>query len=86
MRHNLLIPFEEKEEVKKKFGIKWDNDNKVWYYVCNGDLPEGLDMYREMIVDVKYEDKDLFKKRFKTMRWNKVDKIWTMSKKEFITI
>jgi hypothetical protein len=83
MRYNLLIPFDKKDEVKKSFGIKWDNDKKTWYYICNGELPEGLDKYTEMVVDVRYEDKDLFKKRFKTMRWNNIDKYWTMSKEEY---
>ena len=85
MRFNLLVPFEKKEDVKKEFKIKWDMDNKIWYYIGN-ELPEALEKYREMVVDVPYEDKDLFKKRFKSMRWNKDDKIWTMSKEEFLTI
>lgn len=84
-RTNLLIPFDKKEEVKKQFNIRWDMDKKLWYFMGN-ELPESLEKYQEMIVDVKYEDKDLFKKRFKTMRWNKDDKIWTMSREEYLTI
>ena len=85
MRYNLLIPFDKKDEVKKDFKIRWDTDKKIWYYIGN-ELPIGLDKYEEMVVDVRYEDKDLFKKRFKTMRWNNHDKIWTMSREEYLTI
>lgn len=85
MRYNLLIPFDKKDEVKKDFKIRWDTDKKIWYYIGN-ELPKGLDKYEEMVVDVRYEDKDLFKKRFKTMRWNNLDKIWTMSREEYLTI
>lgn len=85
MRYNLLVPFDKKEDLKTEFKIKWDAEKKIWYYMGN-QLPEGLEKYEEMVVDVSYDDKDLFKKRFKTMRWNKDNKVWTMSKEEFLTI
>lgn len=37
MRHNLKVPFAEKDEAKK-LGARWDASRKVWYVAADADL------------------------------------------------
>ncbi len=76
-KYTLLVPFEDKDIVKKH-GAKWDSLNKNWYFVSdleNG-LPEELKKYKSYPVHVEYEDKDIFKSKYKSLRWNPVKKNW----------
>lgn len=81
MRHNLCIPFERKDEIKKDFKIRWDAIKKVWYY--EEDLPEELKKYELMIIDISYDDKDMMKKKFKSMRFDRELKSWTCSMEDY---
>lgn len=83
MRHNLCVPYEEKEVVKKQFKIRWDGEKKVWHYIGNDELPEGLKKYKLMVIDVSYDDKDMMKKKFKSMRFDKELKTWTCSLEDY---
>jgi hypothetical protein len=72
-KYNLLVPFEDKDKVKS-LGAKWDSLNKIWYFI--GDLPEELKKYKGYAVHVEYEDKDIFKSKYKSLRWNPTKKNW----------
>lgn len=79
---NLLIPFEKKDELKKQYSIKWNNEKKTWYY--NGDkLPDELNKYTEKIVNIPYEDKDEYKKKYSSMKYNRNIKSWIMSLEDY---
>jgi hypothetical protein len=58
MTEYLLIPFDQKDEIKKDYPIKWDTSKKLWYFDTltpyyskknaeprNG-LPQELEQYR----------------------------------------
>lgn len=81
MRTNLCIPFEMKEELKKE-GIKWDSKLKTWY-IDNEKIPENLVKYVATEVFIDYEDKDYFKSKVKTMRWDTINKKWLVSQEDF---
>lgn len=83
----LLVPFEDKDIVKKH-GAKWDSLNKNWYFVSdleNG-LPEELKKYKSYPVHVEYEDKDIFKSKYKSLRWNPTKKNWLCNEFDYNAI
>lgn len=77
----LLIPFEKKDELKKLHKIKWDADLKLWYVP---EYNENLKSYTIKEIQVDYEDKDIMKSKYKSMRWNKADKFWTCSYDDYL--
>ena len=82
-KYNLLVPFEDKEIVKK-LGAKWDSLNKIWYFI--GDLPEELQKYKSYPVHVEYEDKDIFKSKYKSLRWIPTKKNWLCNETDYRAI
>ena len=85
--YNLLVPFEDKDIVKKH-GAKWDFLNKNWYFVSDleNSLPEELKKYKAYPVHVEYEDKDIFKSKYKSLRWNPVKKNWLCNEFDYNAI
>ena len=82
---DLSIPYNKKDELKP-LGIKWNNDKRIWYFECTDemkDLPEELDGYRSVHVDVSYDDKDVYKSQFPSMSFDRENKSWKMSKDDF---
>ncbi len=69
-RYNLCIPYSEKDEVKKNHKIRFDPVKKLWFILSNEPLPEDLNKYKQTYVDIAYEDKDLMKTRFKSLRYS----------------
>lgn len=82
-RCDLCIPFSEKDELKKTHKIKFDTDKKIWYIFCNEDLPDDLKKYKRMNVDIDYNDKDIMKKRFNSLRFDFIQKNWYCSLEDF---
>ena len=83
-RYNLCIPYSEKDELKKNHKIMFDNDKKLWYIMSNSDtIPEDLKKYKQMYVDVAYEDKDIMKKRYKSLKFDFDEKSWYCSLEDF---
>ena len=86
-KYTLLVPFQDKDIVKKQ-GAQWDSLNKNWYFVSdleNG-LPEELKKYKSYPVHVEYEDKDIFKSKYKSLRWNPVKKNWLCNEFDYNAI
>ena len=77
----LLVPYEKKDELKTLYKIKWDIKTKLWYI---GEMVEGLEPYKIMKIQVEYDDKDDYKLRYKSMRWQTTDKTWTCSYEDYI--
>ena len=77
----LLVPFDKKDELKKLYDIKWDAERKLWYI---GEIVEELKPYTIMKIQVDYEDKELCKSKYKSMRWHTIDKIWTCSYEDYM--
>jgi len=82
-----MVPFEDKDLVKKH-GAKWDSLNKNWYFVSDLEkgLPEELKKYKSYAVHVEYEDKDIFKSKYKSLRWNPVKKNWLCNEFDYNAI
>jgi hypothetical protein len=78
---NLSIPFDKKDELKP-LKIKWNNEEKTWYF--DGDvLPKELDPYVSKYVDIRYDDKDECKAVYKSMTFDSVKKLWKMSMADY---
>jgi hypothetical protein len=77
----LLIPFEKKNELKEKHKIQWNADKKLWYF--EGDLIDDLMPYTIKKIQVDFADKDILKKRLKSMRWDPIEKIWLCSLEDY---
>lgn len=72
----LLYPYSENATVKK-LGAKYDNVNRYWYYPSiDGELPEGLKNYRAHKIYIEYENKEYFYPILKSMKFDKIQKIW----------
>lgn len=80
-RHNLAIEYSMKDKIKEKHPIKFDFEQKLWFY--EGDLPEDLMKYRQMSVDIKYDDRDEYKAKFKSLFWDRSEKSWKCSTEDF---
>ena len=59
--------------MNKLYKVRWDANTKLWYI---GEMVEGLRPYAIMNIQVDYNDKDLCKSKYKSMRWNTMDKTW----------
>ena len=77
----LLVPNEKKDELKALYKIKWDTQSKLWYA---DEMVEALEPYKIMKIQVEYDDKDDYKLRYKSMRWQTTDKTWTCSYEDYI--
>ncbi len=82
-KYTLLVPFEDKDIVKS-LGAKWDSLNKNWYFM--GDLPEELKKYKSYPVHIEYEDKDIFKTKYKSLRWSPIKKNWLCNETDYRAI
>ena len=82
-KYTLLVPFEDKDIVKS-LGAKWDSLNKNWYFM--GDLPEELKKYKSYPVHIEYEDKDIFKSKYKSLRWSPIKKNWLCNETDYKAI
>jgi hypothetical protein len=76
----LMVLFEDKEIVKG-LGAKWDATKKHWYYI--GVLPDELKKYISYVVDIAYEDKDIFKEKLPSLRWNPDNKQWFCCEEDY---
>lgn len=79
----LCVPYCEKDEVKKN-GAKWDGKAKRWFVLDK--IPDGLKDYEACEIDIKYEDKEIFKSKLKSLFWDKDLKTWFCSKKDFCSL
>ena len=82
-RYDLCIPFSEKDELKRAHKIRFDTDKKLWFFLANTELPEGLKKYKKMYVDVSYDDKDIMKKKYKSLKFDFDEKSWYCSLEDF---
>lgn len=79
----LLFPYSLNAEIKK-LGGKWDPENKYWYYPSlDGTLPLELEKYKKYDVAIDYEDKEYYKPLLKSMKWDKVKKVWSVNKEDY---
>jgi hypothetical protein len=83
-RYNLCIPYALKDELKNSHKLKFDMDKKIWYILSNDDLPEDLKKYKQMFVDIDYDDKDIMKKKYKSLRFDFLEKSWYCSLEDFL--
>lgn len=83
MRYNLAIPYAAKDIVKETYPIRFDPEQKSWYYECKGELPKDMIKYKECLVDIKYDEKDDYKAKFSSLRWNSKEKSWVCSAEDF---
>lgn len=78
----LLIPYAEKDEVKKLVkDIKFDPEFKYWFYP-NAPLPKELEQYQMRKVDVPYKFKGVFKENVKSLHWNASQKSWYIAERD----
>lgn len=82
-KYTLIVPFDDKDIVKS-LGAKWDSLNKNWYFV--GDLPEELKKYKSYPVHIEYKDKDIFKTKYKSLRWSPIKKNWLCNETDYKAI
>lgn len=85
-RFDLCIPYSEKDELKNAHKLRFDMDKKIWYVLCNSDadLPDDLKKYKKMFVDIDYDDKDIMKKKYKSLRFDFLEKCWYCSLEDFL--
>ena len=80
-RTNLIIPYSLKDELKQ-YKPRWDVECKTWYY--EGDnIPEELEKYVEKVVDIPYKDKDVYKKLYSSMKFDRARKTWLVSTEDY---
>jgi hypothetical protein len=51
LKFGLNIKYDEKDEYKKKYKVKWDCDNKMWYKITTLETPLVIPVLRK-IVDI----------------------------------
>lgn len=79
----VIFPYSENNEMKK-LGVKWDNENKYWYFpTLNGELPENLKKFKYYEVNIEYEDREYYKPLLKSMKWDKVKKKWAVNQEDY---
>jgi hypothetical protein len=76
----LMVLFEDKEIVKG-LGAKWDATKKQWYFI--GALPDELKKYVSYVLDIAFEDKDIFKEKLPSLRWNPENKNWFCNEADY---
>lgn len=81
----LLFPYVERFEAKK-LGAKWNSIEKIWYYPSvDGELPEDLQKYKCNPIHIEYEDKEFWKQKLPSMKWDAVRKQWNVNQTDFNT-
>lgn len=79
----LIFPYADNSKYKK-LGVKWDNENKMWYFPSlDGELPDNLKPYKCYKIAINYDDKEFFKPLLKSMRWDKNNKIWLVNQEDY---
>jgi hypothetical protein len=79
----LIFPYEENSKFKK-LGVKWDTENKMWYFPSlDGELPDNLKPCKCYKIAINYDDKEFFKPLLKSMRWDKNNKIWLVNQEDY---
>ncbi len=79
----LLFPYEKNAEVKK-LGAKWNGVDKLWYYPSiDGELPDELKQYKAHKIFVEYDDKEFLKLHLKSMRFDKILKVWIVNQEDY---
>lgn len=79
----LLFPYSENQKLKK-LGVKWDVDNKYWYYPSiDGTLPENLKMYKCYAIAIEYDNKEFYKPILPSMRFDKLQKLWLVNEEDY---
>eukprot|EP00960_Hanusia_phi_P043750 756227-Hanusia_phi.AAC.1 len=76
----LLVPFDERN-IAKEHKAKWDPEEKLWY--CLKTIPKELEKYEMTYVDIPYDEKDEYKEKYKSLRWDKNAKSWICSLEEY---
>ena len=86
-KYTLLVPFEDKDLVKS-LGAKWDSLNKTWFFIADleKELPKELEKYKTYPVFIEYGDKDIFKSKYKSLRWNPTKKLWLCNENDYKAI
>jgi len=67
-KKNILMVLFADKDIVKGLGAKWDASKKQWYFM--GVLPDELKKYISYVVDVPFDDKDIFKKKIPSLRWS----------------
>ena len=81
----LLFPYAERQDAKK-FGAKWNSVNKTWYYPSvDGSLPEDLMQYKCHAIHIEYDDKEFWKQKLKSMKWDAINKYWVVNNIDYQT-
>lgn len=60
IEHALAIPFNQKDDLKKKYSILWNKENKMWC-APNQHYYDGMSKYHVVVVKVSYNNNDRFK-------------------------
>jgi hypothetical protein len=82
MKHYLLVPYDKKDELKEKYLIKWDTDKKLWYFLGE-DIPVELKLFKLYYIAVSFDDKDIYKKKYKSMKWDAIEKQWCCNGQDY---
>jgi len=56
----LAIPFDKKDEMKLRYGIKWNTEHKMWCAKHERDYT-GLSKYHVVKLNILFKNKDKFK-------------------------
>lgn len=79
----LLFPYAERFEAKK-LGAKWNSVEKIWYYPSlDGNLPEDLKKYKCNPIHIEYDDKEYWKQKLPSMKWDGIRKQWMVNESDF---
>lgn len=79
----LIFPYEQNPEFKK-LGVKWDMEQKIWYYPSlDGELPDNLKAFKCYKIVINYDDKEFYKPILKSMRWDKNLKVWIVNQDDY---
>ena len=79
----LLFPYAQRQEMKS-FGAKWNMVDKIWYYPSiDGSLPTELIPYRCHPIHIEYDDKEFWKNKLTSMRWDAKNKYWVVNDNDY---
>lgn len=79
----LIFPYEENPKFKK-LGVKWDMEQKIWYFPSiDGELPDNLKPFKCYKIAIDYDDKEYYKPILKSMRWDKNLKVWVVNQEDY---
>jgi len=79
----LLFPYAQRQEAKS-LGAKWNSNEKMWYYPsADGTLPEELLKYKCNPIHIEYEDKEFWKQKLPSMKWDAIRKQWVVNERDY---